>query len=143
VFEMCYMEDIFHTKCGHWGRQRFSGEPCIRSRIVDGRHTGCSYLEVIGMANSDQPCWLCKRVGGSDLPLASSTASASLLTIPQQPRRSSDAMSRTALFTSLPSQSQTSGPECNATTDRSPASRPISLEDLHRLSFYGKICFIK
>lgn len=60
---MCYKEDVFHIQCGHWGRRRFSGEPCIRSRVVKGNHTGCSYVDIIGMANSDQLCSLCARTG--------------------------------------------------------------------------------
>ncbi|KAF2003669.1 hypothetical protein P154DRAFT_532043 [Amniculicola lignicola CBS 123094] len=57
---MCHTEHVFHLKCRHWGRERFSGDPCIRSRIVDGRHTGCGYIESLGSVNSDDFCHRCK-----------------------------------------------------------------------------------
>ena len=65
---MCYVEDVFHAQCGHWGRRRFSGAPCVRSRIVDGISTGCSEVELVGMANSDQLCYICKRHRTPSLP---------------------------------------------------------------------------
>jgi hypothetical protein len=60
VFTMCHTEDVFHGPCRHWGRERFIGGPCCRSRIVDGRHTGCGYIEKIGAVNSNELCSDCK-----------------------------------------------------------------------------------
>ncbi|KAF2801028.1 hypothetical protein K505DRAFT_43132 [Melanomma pulvis-pyrius CBS 109.77] len=57
---MCYTEDVFHRPCRHWGRERFVGGPCCRSRIVNGRHTGCGYAEKIGSVNSNELCSNCK-----------------------------------------------------------------------------------
>jgi hypothetical protein len=60
VFTMCHTEDVFHGPCRHWGRERFIGGPCCRSRIVNGRHTGCGYIEKIGAVNSSELCSDCK-----------------------------------------------------------------------------------
>lgn len=57
---MCHTEHVFHRPCRHWGRERFVGEPCIRSRLVNGRHTGCSYRESLGSTNSNDYCCDCK-----------------------------------------------------------------------------------
>ena len=57
---MCHTEHVFHRPCCHWGRERFVGEPCIRSRLVNGRHTGCSYRESLGSTNSNDYCCDCK-----------------------------------------------------------------------------------
>jgi hypothetical protein len=57
---MCHTEDVFHAPCRHWGRERFIGGPCCRSRIVNGRHTGCGYIEKIGAVNSNELCFDCK-----------------------------------------------------------------------------------
>lgn len=57
---MCCLESVFHKPCRHWGRDQFSGEPCCRSRIVDGRPTGCAYVEVTGSVNSNDICSNCK-----------------------------------------------------------------------------------
>jgi hypothetical protein len=136
---MCYVEDVFHIKCKHWGRQRFSGEPCVRSRVVNGVYTGCSEMIVAGMANSDQPCWLCKRPGEPRKTLASSSTSSSPPQIPQQQRKDSGAhMSCNASSTSLQPPSQTSS-QLEIAWTKSPRSRPISVQDFHRLSSYGKL----
>ncbi|KAF2397554.1 hypothetical protein EJ06DRAFT_559105 [Trichodelitschia bisporula] len=58
---MCHMEHILHT-CGHWGPERFIGEPCVRSRTSDGHQLGCLYKELLGMANSDAMCRSCQRL---------------------------------------------------------------------------------
>ncbi|KAF2643601.1 hypothetical protein P280DRAFT_256796 [Massarina eburnea CBS 473.64] len=55
---MCYTESVFHQPCCHWGKDRL--EPCCRSRIVDGFHTGCGYHESLGSANSSELCHDCK-----------------------------------------------------------------------------------
>jgi len=57
---MCQIEHVFHTPCSHWGRERFVGEPCIRSRVVEGRHVGCGYIENLGSTNSKELCYDCK-----------------------------------------------------------------------------------
>jgi hypothetical protein len=57
---MCYYEDVFSHACKHGGRRRFVGEPCCRSRIVNGRHTGCYELINFGSANSSELCRDCK-----------------------------------------------------------------------------------
>lgn len=57
---MCHTEHVFHRPCCHWGRERFVGEPCIRSRLVNGRYTGCSYRESLGSTNSNDYCCDCK-----------------------------------------------------------------------------------
>ncbi len=56
---MCYVEDVFHRPCRHWGLQKFT-EACVRSRTANGRATGCGYHTNIGMANSDELCQSCK-----------------------------------------------------------------------------------
>jgi hypothetical protein len=56
---MCYKEHVFHTPCHHWGREQFVGEPCCRSRVVQGEHTGCAYVEVLGSSNSELKCQNC------------------------------------------------------------------------------------
>jgi len=58
--KMCHTEHVFHRPCRHWGRERFVGEPCCRSRIVNGRHTGCGYIENLGSSNSDEYCHDCQ-----------------------------------------------------------------------------------
>ena len=60
VTSMCHTEDVFHKACHHWGRERFVGGPCCRSRLVNGRHTGCGYIEKIGSVNSNDLCFDCK-----------------------------------------------------------------------------------
>ncbi|KAF2874410.1 hypothetical protein BDV95DRAFT_332087 [Massariosphaeria phaeospora] len=70
---MCFTEHVYHQSCRHWGRERFVGEPCPRSRIVDGRHTGCSYVENLGSTNSKDYCFNCRYLetqGGSWRPFA-------------------------------------------------------------------------
>ena len=57
---MCTKEHVFHA-CGHWGQDRFLGEPCVRSRIVAGRPTACIYKEIVGMANSKKLCPTCRK----------------------------------------------------------------------------------
>jgi hypothetical protein len=57
---MCITEHIYHS-CGHWGKERFVGEPCVRSRVVCGQHMGCSYKETVGMANTGERCLNCKK----------------------------------------------------------------------------------
>ena len=57
---MCHTEDVFHGPCRHWGRERFIGGPCCRSRVVNGHHTGCGYIEKIGAVNSNELCSDCK-----------------------------------------------------------------------------------
>ncbi|KAF2193718.1 hypothetical protein K469DRAFT_241304 [Zopfia rhizophila CBS 207.26] len=59
-FVMCHTEHVFHRPCHHWGRERFVGEPCIRSRVVNGRRTGCGYIECLGSVNSNELCSDCK-----------------------------------------------------------------------------------
>jgi hypothetical protein len=60
LVSMCITEHVHHS-CGHWGQERFIGEPCIRSRKVADQHMGCAYKEIIGMANSSEPCFNCKK----------------------------------------------------------------------------------
>ncbi|KAF2493468.1 hypothetical protein BU16DRAFT_563626 [Lophium mytilinum] len=70
---MCHTEHVYHTPCSHWGRTRFVGDPCIRSRVVNGRHTGCSYVESLGTCNSSELCHECQyreALGGSWRPFA-------------------------------------------------------------------------
>ncbi|KAF2203595.1 hypothetical protein GQ43DRAFT_256662 [Delitschia confertaspora ATCC 74209] len=70
---MCHTEHVFHRPCCHWGRERFVGEPCIRSRVVGGRHTGCGYKESLGATNSNEYCCECRyrqAQGGAWKPFA-------------------------------------------------------------------------
>lgn len=56
---MCQKEHIYHLPCRHWGRDRLT--PCCRSNVVDGRHSECLYIDIIGSENSDEKCYACKR----------------------------------------------------------------------------------
>lgn len=114
---MCAIEDVFHNTCGHWGQQKFSGEPCIRSRSVSGIAIRCSYHEVIGMANSKDPCWLCKRasVSGS----SSSLSKMPLTTPPQTP------------------DTEISQADLETKMDGEGRGRRLSLVSLRRLSEFG------
>lgn len=55
---MCYTVHTFHGLCSHWGRDRL--QPCCRSRVVDGSHTGCGYIDSLGATNSPDWCGACK-----------------------------------------------------------------------------------
>lgn len=57
---MCWIEHVYHKPCRHWGCERFAGEPCIRSKVLNGRHTGCGYVEDAGSVSVDEYCPGCK-----------------------------------------------------------------------------------
>jgi hypothetical protein len=60
---MCRIEHVFHA-CGCWGPNRFV-DICIRSRrdSVTGIEIGCGYHETIGMANIEESCIHCIKLG--------------------------------------------------------------------------------
>ena len=58
---MCYYEEPFHKTCGHWGNERFVGDPCCRSKIVVDRHVGCDNPQTLGAVNAIGDCPTCKR----------------------------------------------------------------------------------
>jgi hypothetical protein len=64
---MCNLEHTYYILCHHWGRNRFVGEPCIRSRYMGSTPLGCSYQEIIGMVNL---CSLCPRCAAGNARLA-------------------------------------------------------------------------
>lgn len=57
---MCYVEHVYHQACRHWGRDRFVGEPCCRSRFANGYPVACTYAEKMGSVNSNELCPDCK-----------------------------------------------------------------------------------
>jgi hypothetical protein len=57
---MCYIEHVYHVSCRHWGRDRFVGEPCCRSRFVDGHGVACAYAEDMGSISSSELCSNCR-----------------------------------------------------------------------------------
>jgi hypothetical protein len=57
---MCYIEHVYHRPCCHWGRDRFIGEPCCRSRFANGFPIACTYAENIGSADNNELCSDCK-----------------------------------------------------------------------------------
>jgi hypothetical protein len=57
---MCYISHVYHRPCRHWGRDRFVGEPCYRSRRVDGYAVACTYAENVGSVNSSELCGECR-----------------------------------------------------------------------------------
>ena len=165
-YTMCYMEDVFHVKCGHWGRRSFVGEPCVRSRRVRSRLIGCSEVEVVGMANCSQLCWLCKRHEVSstrpESVVFSSASASSTSLITTASGQSQQTTSRTTTTTtsnqaaSLKSESISNSISTRATessttstvateawvTGRSPNPRPLTSEQLQRLMLYGKLNFL-
>ena len=158
---MCYVEDVFHVKCGHWGRRRFVGEPCVRSRTVKGKPTGCFEVEVVGMSNCNQVCWLCKRL---QAPSSSSTTvvsfitststnslntvstrqttSTTLTTPSEQATKQSTSCSVTAITAVSPDATVSSVTTEAWVTGRSPNPKPLTPEQLQRLMLYGKLNFM-
>jgi hypothetical protein len=70
---MCYIEHVYHRPCCHWGRDRFVGEPCCRSRFSNDYPIACTYAENIGSVNSSELCSNCKyrlTTGGAWRPFA-------------------------------------------------------------------------
>ena len=57
--QMCHSEHVFHRPCRHWGRERL--QPCCRSRVVNGFHTGCGYIESLGPVTSQEQCFACNH----------------------------------------------------------------------------------
>jgi hypothetical protein len=70
---MCYIEQVYHRPCRHWGRDRFAGEPCCRSRFANDHPIACTYAEKIGSVDSSELCSNCKyrlTTGGAWRPFA-------------------------------------------------------------------------
>lgn len=70
---MCYVEHVYHRPCRHWGRDRFVGDPCCRSRFANGYHVPCTYADNMGSVNSNELCGDCRyrlASGGAWRPLA-------------------------------------------------------------------------
>lgn len=82
--KMCYTESVFHLACGHWGQDRFVGEPCVRARPVKRQKPS---LPVVAFPNFDcqnlyqhsrRPSCLSKFSSISNSPQSSSIRSDSL-----------------------------------------------------------------
>lgn len=58
--DMCYISHVYHQPCCHWGRDRFVGEPCCRSKCVSGHVVACTYAECLGSSNSSELCSECR-----------------------------------------------------------------------------------
>lgn len=62
---MCTSQHIYHRCCRCWGKERL--EPCIRSCIIDGYHTGCGYIESLGTVDTEDLCLRCRSQATHDL----------------------------------------------------------------------------
>jgi hypothetical protein len=77
---MCRTLNVFHLSCKHWGRDRFLGEPCARSRLVNGVWRPCTYVELCGADNTWALCPRCVSISkASNLNYTIHTMQAALL----------------------------------------------------------------
>src|SRR4051812_35193042 len=52
---MCYVEDIYHSQCGHWGQTARTYHRCASA----GSEQVCSYNKKCGSAQEDSLCKIC------------------------------------------------------------------------------------
>lgn len=57
---MCWLDDVFYSKCGHWGR-RLVKTPCAIGMHHPYQTTGCWNSNATGMSRIDRFCQNCKR----------------------------------------------------------------------------------
>ena len=58
VNEMCYLEDIYHSLCNHWGKPR-NYAPCAAGMNFNYGSYGCHNAQKIGVANVGTKCQSC------------------------------------------------------------------------------------
>lgn len=54
--KMCYLEDVFHSRCGHWAEQARVYHTCAAA----GPQVYCSNKKKCGSVNEDSLCRLCR-----------------------------------------------------------------------------------